>query len=447
MSSSDKTSSSAVNGNESSVKRDTASPLFGQRILQHFEFDPGHRNLNHGSFGASPRAIRKKLREYQDLAEAKPDQFIRYDTPDILNECREATAKLLNVPTETVVFVVNATTGVNTILRNIAWNDDCKDEIIYFKTIYGACGKTVDYIVDSGLGRVSARAIQIDYPQEDEEIVTTLKNTIEDCVKDGKRARICIFDIVSSLPAVRFPFEEVTKLCKEKGVLSLIDGAQGIGMIDLDLRALDPDFFVSNFHKWFYVPRSCALLYVPVRNQALIRSTIPTSHGYISNSGERFNPLPKKNESPFVNNFQFVGSTDSAAYLCVKDAIEWREQVLGGEARILEYIHALAKDGGKKAAQVLGTEVLDNKSGTMSRCATTNVALPLEVEEASQASDWMMETMMSEYGTFIPLFIHNGRPWARISAQVYLDIDDFEWAGRTLLELCTRVKRGEYKEA
>lgn len=381
------------------------------------------------------------------MAEASPDKFIRYEAPDILNESREAIAELLNAPTDTVVFVQNATTGVNTILRNIVWNEDCKDEILYFNTIYGACGKTVDYIVDYGLKRVSSREIRITYPCEDDEILAAFKAAVEDSSKQGKRAKICIFDTVSSLPGVRLPYEKITEACREAGVLSLIDGAQGVGMIETDLSAVDPDFYVSNCHKWLYVPRACAVLYVPLRHQALITSTIPTSHGYIAKGGERHNPLPKGNKSQFVNNFQFIGTLDTSPYLCVKDTIVWRKEVLGGEAKILEYIHTLAREGGKKAAQVLGTEVLDNQSGTMSRCALTNVALPLTPEEGSKALQWMEQTMMKDYSTFIPLFAHNGRLWARLSAQVYLDIEDFEWAGQILLKLVERVKGGDHTNA
>ncbi|KAI1473870.1 PLP-dependent transferase [Daldinia eschscholtzii] len=417
--------------------------IFGKRALQHFDFDPSHRNLNHGN----PREIRNRLRQYQDRSEAIPDTFIRYELPDILNDCREAIAKLLGAPTDTVVFVPNATAGVNTILRNIDWDDDCRDEILYFSTIYGACGKTIDYLVDSGRGRISSREIPINYPCGDNDIVSSFKDAIEDSKKDGKRAKICLFDTVSSLPAVRFPFEDIVKVCKEKGILSLVDGAQGAGMLHLDLETLDPDFFVSNCHKWLYVPRSCAVLYVPFRNQALIASAVPTSHGYISKSGERFNPLPRSHPSPFVNNFQFMGTLDTSAYLCVKDAIAWRAKTFGGESQIIKYTHGLAREGGNRVAQILGTEVLDNKSGTMSQCATTNVALPLTVEKASHASGWMMERMIFEYKTFIPLFTHNGRIWARISAQTYLDVEDFEWAGKVLRELCERVEKGESSEA
>jgi selenocysteine lyase/cysteine desulfurase len=55
----------------------------------------------------------------------------------LLDVSRAAVAKLLNAPVETVVYVPNATNGVNTVLRNLVWNPDGKDEILYFNTIYG----------------------------------------------------------------------------------------------------------------------------------------------------------------------------------------------------------------------------------------------------------------------------------------------------------------------
>ncbi|KAI0551237.1 pyridoxal phosphate-dependent transferase [Xylaria curta] len=422
---------------------DRKSPLFGRRMLQYFEFNPEHRYLNHGSFGAAPRDIRNHMKHHQDLCEATPDSYIRYEYPIILDESRAAMAKFINAPTDTIVFVSNATTGVNAVLRSIVWDDDGKDEILYFSTVYGGCAKVIDYVVDSSLGKVSSRPINITYPCEDEDIVRAFHAAVDSATSAGKRAKICLFDVVSSLPGVCFPFEAITKACRSAGILSLVDGAQGVGMVNIDLENLDPDFFVSNCHKWLFVPRSCAVFYVPLRNQHMITSSIPTSHGYVPKFGTRFNPLPPSSKSAFVNNFEFVGTVDSSPFICVQEAINWRERILGGEAKIMQYTHALAQEGGRVVSSILGTEVLDNKSRTMSRCAMTNVALPIDVELATiSTQDWMMRTMVKEYKTFVALIIHAGRLWARLSAQVYLDIDDFEWAGHMLLELCERVNQG-----
>ncbi|KAH6661052.1 pyridoxal phosphate-dependent transferase [Truncatella angustata] len=445
-------------------------PEFGSRLLRHFSLDPTYHNLNHGSFGSTPRDIQKRLHHYQELFESQPDPFTRYDQPKILDECRAAAASLLNAPVSTIVLVTNVTVGINTILRDLIWDDGGKDEILYFSSIYGACGKTIDYIVDSSNGRVASREIPLLYPCEDDDIVHAFMTAVRNSQSAGKRAKICVFDTVSSLPGVRFPFERITKACQELRVLSLIDGAQGIGQLKIDLGAVDPDFFVTNCHKWLYVPRSCAVLYVPLRNQDLISSTVPTSHGYVSKTGARFNPLPppEENKSAFVSNFEFVGTMDSSAYLCVKDAIEWRKAVLGGEEKIIKYTQWLAAEGGRTAAEILGTEIMENAAGTLTKCTMVNVALPMWVrpdtktqehsqsftppvddiilafEEALDVGQWMSKVLVHEYKTFVALFIHGDRVWARLSAQTYLDLSDFEWAGKTLLELCKRVAKKEY---
>ncbi|KAK3389857.1 pyridoxal phosphate-dependent transferase [Podospora didyma] len=452
----------------SSDGQDDKVQAYGKGLKdEHFMFGPNYRNLNQGSFGTIPRAIQAKQREYQDLAEATPDAFIFYAYPKLLDESRTAVARVLRVPTETVVFVGNATIGVNTVLYNLIWADDNKDEILHFNTIYGGCGKTVEYVVESRYGRVSSRTIPLTYPCEDEAVVAAFRDAVKASREAGKRPKVCIFDVVSSLPGICFPFEAVAAACKEEGVLSLVDGAQGIGLVDLDLTRADPDFFVSNCHKWLHTPRGCAVFYVPLRNQALIRSAIPTSWGYTPLvEGPKATVLPPNNKSPFVFMFEFIGTLDNSPFLCVKDAIRWREEVLGGEERILEYTHALAKKGGQRVAEILGTKILDNESGTLTRNSMVNVALPLAVkkgesplladlaalpsvpeDDAFGVTIWLKETLMYDYNTFLPMFIYGGRWWTRISAQVFLDEEDFEWAGNTLKELCERAAKGEYKKS
>ncbi|KAH8811085.1 pyridoxal phosphate-dependent transferase [Xylogone sp. PMI_703] len=442
---------------------------FGKPMLRHFAFAEGYKNLNHGSYGTWPTAVRDKATTLRNECDATPCPFIKWEYPKLLDENRIAVAKFLEVPVETVVYVPNATTAVNTVLRNITWNPDKRDEILQFNIIYGACGKTTEYLRESTHNSVAIREIPLTLPLEDVEILQAFKDAIETSRQLDRRPRLAIFDTIVSNPGVRLPFESLTSICCEEGILSLIDGAHAIGQIDLNIKTLDPDFFVSNCHKWLFVPRGCAVFYVPERNQSMMRSTLPTSHGFrpeldhgssgVDKSSQHWSIKKSAPKGTFVTNFEFVGTVDYTPYLCVSEAIKWREGVCGGEENIRNYCHNLAVQGGQKVAEILGTKILDNETHTLTNCSMVNILLPIylgkkrvegkniviETEGTREAvTRWMLETIVPDYKTFIPIFWFQGAWWCRLSAQVYLDIEDFEWAGRVLKDLCERVGRGEF---
>ncbi|CZT45388.1 related to isopenicillin N epimerase [Rhynchosporium secalis] len=426
---------------------------FGKEMLKHFSFDPNWKNLNHGSFGTFPRAVRNKQREYQDLCESAPDPFIRYTYPNLSDAAREGVAKILNCSPEAVVFVPNATTGVNTVLRNIVWNEDGKDEILYFSQIYGACLKTIEYVYETHHNSVNPREIVPEYPLEDADYVNLFKDAIKASRATGKRPRLAIYDAVSSLPGVRIPFEDLTAVCKSEGILSLIDAAHGIGHIPLDMLTLDPDFLVTNAHKWLFVPRGCAVFYVPLKNQPLMRSSLPTSHGFVPKTvGAYTMPLPPVTKSEFTNQFEFIGTIDTTNYLVAGEAIKWREEVCGGEKAIMDYNIKLAQEGGKLVAEILGTKVLDNESHSLTNCCLVNVLLSIAVgaedvtgmvtikeEDVVMTGEWLQHSLVDDHKTFLAIWLFQGQLWARLSGQIYLDITDFHWAGETLKALCERV--------
>ena len=367
-------------------------------------------------------------------------------------------AKYLNVRTETCVFVSNATTGVNTALRNLVYKPG--DVIIYFATIYGACEKTVSYLLETT--PAEAYKIQYTYPVSDDHLCDAFSTAVKDLRSKGKNPRVAIYDTIVSLPGVRMPFERLTQLCRTNNVLSLVDGAHSVGHIPLDLSELDPDFFISNCHKWLHVPRGCALFYVPLRNQAMMRSTLPTSHGFepLPEFADGINnPLPATDKGGFVTSFEFVGSLDNSPYLCIESALEWRSKLAWkdkqGEEAVMAYCLHLGRKSGEIVSRMLGTEVLENEEGTLGNCAMSNVRLPLspgvltsgDMSKVAKISQWIPRVLVEEYKTFIAIIFYGGAWWVRFSGQVYLTEDDFEWAGRTLLEICERVKKGDWEES
>jgi selenocysteine lyase/cysteine desulfurase len=210
-------------------------------MRDYFLLDPQNINVNHGSFGTFPRPVLDALRFYQNALEANPDKFIRYELPRLLDRSRELLAKMVNVDPDELALVPNATGGINTVLRNLKYEQG--DKIFYLSTAYGACEKAIDHITETT--PAESIRIELNYPISDDELVAKFHKTLI----ENLPVKVAMFDTLSSLPGARIPFERLVEVCRRTGVLSLIDGAHGIGCIPLDLGELDADFFISNCHK------------------------------------------------------------------------------------------------------------------------------------------------------------------------------------------------------
>jgi selenocysteine lyase/cysteine desulfurase len=221
---------------------------FGKPMLKHWMFDPAYKNLNHGSFGAHPIPVRDAQRAYMDLADKRPDPYIRGYHAEYLDKAREAVAKLINAQKSECVFVKNATTGVATVLYNLAFQPG--EALIYFEPVYGAVEKGIVSLQEHV--SLQARKVSFQYPISDDELERRFREVIHQTRAEGLKVRASVFDAIVSNPGVRFPFERMTAVCREEGILSVIDAAHGIGHIHLDMEKLQPDFFVSNCHKYDY---------------------------------------------------------------------------------------------------------------------------------------------------------------------------------------------------
>ena len=164
----------------------------------------------------------------------------------MLDTSRAAMASFLNLPTDEVVFLPNATTAINVVLENLRFKEG--EVILHLSTLYSSVAMMIEYIHESrGVESVN---VTLEYPIGDDVLVSRFQAAIQNVKSDKKRSvRVAIFDTISSLPGVKVPWERLVEVCREEKVLSLVDGAHGVGQIALDLSAVRPDFFTSNCHK------------------------------------------------------------------------------------------------------------------------------------------------------------------------------------------------------
>src|SRR5207237_4559380 len=167
-------------------------------------------------------------------------------------ELREAAGQLalfVQANPDDVVFVDNATSGVNTVLR--ALEVRAGGEILATTHTYGAVRQAIRYVCD----RTGAKLVeaQITLPVTD---AGMLFSAVADRLSE--RTRLVVLDHVSSPTGLIFPVAELSALARARGARVLIDGAHGPGQLELDLPRLGADWDVGNCHKWLLAPRSYA---------------------------------------------------------------------------------------------------------------------------------------------------------------------------------------------
>lgn len=114
---------------------------FGKSVRPLFTLAEDIAHLNHGSYGATPRAVIAAQRAYQDEMESEPSGFMQNRFPILMRRSAEAIGAYLNAEVNQIALVENATAGVNAVVQSLSLGPG--DEILITDQTYGAVRNTV----------------------------------------------------------------------------------------------------------------------------------------------------------------------------------------------------------------------------------------------------------------------------------------------------------------
>ena len=117
----------------------------------------------------------------------------------------------------------------------------------------------------------------------------------------SERTRVLSLSHVTFTTGTVLPVREVAELCREKGIIFVVDGAHPPGMMRVDLSSWNPEFYASSPHKWLLAPQGTGLLYLDEGWRTRLWPTL-ASGGWddVALGAHRFNHLGTFDESRMV---------------------------------------------------------------------------------------------------------------------------------------------------
>ena len=284
------------------------SPLRSRpELAAAFQLRPNMVFLNHGSFGACPQPVFATYQEWQRELERQPVEFLGRRLPDLLAQARATLGSFVGADGDDLAFVPNATHAINIVARSLDLGPG--DEVLATDHEYGAVARSWRFVCEQRGARYVVQPIRLPLSHPDEVVEQIWAGVTS-------RTRVILVSHITSPTALIFPVAAICRRAREAGIVSVIDGAHAPGQIDLDLTALDADFYAGNCHKWLCAPKGSGFLYARRELQTLLQPLIISWGWHPEVAGK----------TPFIDYFGWSGTADPAAYLSVPAAIAFQQE-------------------------------------------------------------------------------------------------------------------------
>jgi isopenicillin-N epimerase len=370
-------------------------------LENYFLLDPNIIFLNHGSFGACPKPVFSTYQEWQRKLEEQPVLFLGREYAHYDQQARQALASFFHTDADNLVFVPNATHGVNIIARSLKLKPG--DVVLATDHEYGACDFTWEYICRTTGASYQRQSVPLPVNNETQ-IVDAVWKAVD------PQTKVIYFSHITSPTALCMPVQEICTRARHAGIVTIVDGAHAPGQVDVDLTGLGADFYTGNCHKWLLSPKGAAFLYARPEAQELLEPFV-VSWGY--------HPMPETTSgSRFIDLFQWSGTRDPAAALSVPAALEFMQIHQWGDVQ-------------KKCHELLCLTI-----DKICRLVKSAPLYPLESNFYIQMGIAPLPTninlpelkrrLYDEFQIEVPLIAWNGHHFIRISIQGYNQPADIE---------------------
>ena len=228
-----------------------ADEFFWREIQSAFTLDRTLINLNNGNSCPSPRVVHEAYKRYLDFSNQAP-VYHRTQIAQNIETVRRRLAAEFGADPEEIAVTRNASESMQIAQEGL----DLKagDEVIITDQDYHRMLMTWDQRMRRE--KIKVTRIQFDAPATQQDLYQRFERAI---TKNTKALHFCH---ITNVTGQLFPVQRLCRMARERGIVTIVDGAQAIAHFPFKLRDLEADFYGTSLHKWLLAPTGTGMLYV-----------------------------------------------------------------------------------------------------------------------------------------------------------------------------------------
>lgn len=254
-----------------------------------------------------PESVRKAaFRAFEECGgnPGRSGHILSANASKAIYECREEVASFLNFKyPERVVFTLNATHALNLSIKGLAVKNS---HIIISDLEHNSVYRPVFSLCENKENNMEFSTFKASL-FSDKAVINSFVNSLK------PNTKIAVITAASNICGRILPLKEISRICKEKGIILIVDASQLLGEAEFDFDVVKPDVLCSAGHKGLYGPTGTGFaIFSP---EVTPKTIIEGGNGLVSELGEMGNELPEMLEPGTLNTVGICGLTEGIRYI------------------------------------------------------------------------------------------------------------------------------------
>ena len=327
------------------LRKDDADAYWTRLRDEQFLIPHDRAFLNNGSLGVTPRPVFDAVANYLkaaarlEIGDYQVEQYPRWGY-ETLEEERTAVAAFIGCEMEDLAFTHNATEAMSIIAGGLPLESGA--EVLLTDQEHPS-GRG-PWQVREAKGELTTREVALPMPPESpEQLVDVVISAI------GPKTRVLSFSGIMSPTGLLMPIREICDAARERGVITVVDGAHMTGQVPYRIDEMNCDYFAGSPHKWLYAPAGSGILYIRKERQDGHYPVIATGRWDDKSLG--------------AARFMRFGTNNRAIIEGFVAGLDFAKQV--GPDAIYDRIHTLAMETYRRARSLPYIEMLSPEDDSM----------------------------------------------------------------------------------